>query len=66
MVHMPARDVWSRTEILNLARALAIDASPEEKRGLAKMLLALGVEPPVIVDVVKAWRAEFDPALLEK
>lgn len=43
------RQVWSSDELLALARALALGMTTEQRQGLARLLLALGLPAPVIV-----------------
>ena len=43
MAIMPARQVWSVTELVSLCRAIAIDASEDERRALGKLLVACSV-----------------------
>lgn len=47
-MRMPARDCWSLAEILNLARALALGMTDEQRQGCARLLLGLGVDVPEI------------------
>ena len=64
MIMMPARDMWSRAELVKLARALAFDAPEPERRGYAKLLAAVGVEPEQVRQAV-AVRV-LDVPMLEK
>ena len=64
MVMMPARDVWSRAELINMARALAFDAPEAERRAYAKLLAAVGVELAEIRQTVSV--RVVDVPMLEK
>lgn len=52
MARMPARDCWSLAEILNMARALSLGMTDEQRQGAARLLLGLGLGVPEIAQAM--------------
>ena len=52
------RQVWTLQELTNLARALSLSQSPDERRGMAMLLVACGVGLQDLADLAQAGQMQ--------